>query len=324
MPKAPLLEQNNCGDFSIPADALIDRWDWELSTQRFLGDSFPSFPTHQFGPGVIAAYLGATLDTSTGNVWYLAPRTAEPPELHFEYDADNTWFKRTKEICRAAVDRWQGSVQINMTDLGGTMDILHSFLPGERLALDLMDYPEDVKRLTWELHDLWWRYFDEFNELLQPTNPGYTAWTPILSDSPYYMLQCDFAYNIGPRHFDEFVKPELEAMCRRLERAFYHLDGIGQLVHLPSLLGIERLRGIQWVPGAGKKPEHEWPEVFATVLRAGKRTQFFHQQYDWAALDKLLTGLGTGKGVMVICSAHVSQEMETRAFLARYGACTGE
>ena len=46
---------------------------------------------------------------------------------------------------------------------------------------------------------------------------------------------------ISPQMFDEFAKPELEATCERLPRAFYHLDGPGQLPHLDSLLEIENL-----------------------------------------------------------------------------------
>jgi hypothetical protein len=90
-----------------------------------------------------------------------------------------------------------------MTDLGGNLDILASFRPSDALLLDLYDHPEDIKRLTWQAHEAWWRYFNELNAVLRPPNPGYTAWTPIFSESPYYMLQCDFCYMIGPDMFDD-------------------------------------------------------------------------------------------------------------------------
>ena len=60
--------------------------------------------------------------------------------------------------------------------------------------------------------------------------------------------------------FDE-SKPELAASCRRLKNAFYHLDGLGQLPHLKSLLSIPELKGIQWVPGDGQPDVTEWPAV---------------------------------------------------------------
>ena len=53
-----------------------------------------------------------------------------------------------KAIYRAAVERWQGSVIIGMTDLGGNLDILSTFRPSEKLLLDLYDAPGEVLRLA--------------------------------------------------------------------------------------------------------------------------------------------------------------------------------
>ena len=53
------------------------------------------------------------------------------------------------------------------------------------------------------------------------------------------------------------------------------LDGAGQLPHLDSLLSIEELKGIQWVPGDGAKPCTEWPEVYRKIRDTGKRIQIY-------------------------------------------------
>ena len=58
----------------------------------------------------------------------------------------------------------------------------------------------------------------------------------------------------GPEMFERFVLPDLAACCDRLDHAFYHLDGKGELPHLDLLLSIDGLRGIQWIPGAGQPP----------------------------------------------------------------------
>ena len=135
-------------ELSVSAEAIVDRWDYDLSCQKFLGDAFPSaWPN--FGPGVIAAFMGAELENGNETVWFHPQRESEISEISFEYDADNIWLKRIKDICRAAVERWNGLVQVGMTDLGGNLDILSTFRPGEKLLLDLCDHPEDVKRLTW-------------------------------------------------------------------------------------------------------------------------------------------------------------------------------
>ena len=204
-----------------------------------------------------------------------------------------------------------------MTDLGGNLDVLSTFRPGEKLLLDLYDNPHEVNRLTWEAHEAWWGYFEEINSVLQPVNPGYTAWAPIFSEEPYYILQCDFCYMIGPDMFDEFVKPELAATCRRLGHAFYHLDGPGQLPHLDSLLEIEELAGVQWVPGAGNKDLALWPEIHRKIRDAGKLIQL---SGDMATLDALAEQLGSAEGIVIMSGADTSKEREATHFLEKYGA----
>jgi 5-methyltetrahydrofolate--homocysteine methyltransferase len=133
------------------------------------------------------------------------------------------------------------------------------------------------------------------------------------------MLQCDFCYMISPEMFDEFVKPELAATCKRIGNAFYHLDGIGQLPHLDSMLEIDELRGIQWVPGTGQKRQTEWPEVYRKIRDAGKRIQI----YEWGGdvLDTIADQLGSPKGIVNIAHSTVDEREETMAFLRRYDAC---
>jgi hypothetical protein len=78
---------------------------------------------------------------------------------------------------------------------------------------------------------------------------------------------------ISPEQFGEFVLPELKKSCLKLDRAFYHLDGKGELPHLDQLLSINELAGIQWIPGDGAPPLHEWPEVLNKIADSGKKLQ---------------------------------------------------
>ena len=303
-------------DLSVPAEAVIDRMDYDLSCKKFLGDAFPTFFPN-FGPGVIAAFLGATLGKSleSTTIWFHPSEDNEIADIKFQYNPTDIWLNRIKDIYKAGLEQWQGMVQIGLTDLGGNLDILSSFRPSEKLLFDLYDCPEQVKQLTWQAHDMWWKYFDEFNSLLQPVNPGYTAWAPIFSEQPYYMLQCDFCYMIGPDMFEEFVKPELEASCKRLDNAFYHLDGPGELPHLDSLLKIPELKGVQWIPGAGVPDYKHWPEIYQKIRDAGKLIQLFG---DPETLDTVVEQLGSAEGIVYFGEA--SSEEEAMDCLKRYGA----
>ena len=306
-------------DPSVPAEAIVDRWDYELSCRWYPGDSFPAVWPN-FGAGVMAAFLGAELHPDGRTVWFKPPGELRAADIHFRYDPDNPWLSRIKDICRAAMQRWGGPVQVAMTDLGGTLDVLSTFRPGEQLLLDLYDHPGEVERLTWELHELWFRFFEEIDACLQPVNPGYTAWTPIYSESPYYMLQCDFCCMVSPAMFDRFVKPELSAACRRLANPFYHLDGPGQLPHLESLLAIPELKGVQWIPGAGAPDQRHWPEVYRQIRRAGKLIQISTGSGGLEVLDIVAEQIGTPRGIVLIGEVDIEEEPRLAETLRRYGA----
>lgn len=139
----------------IPSEKLVDFWDYELSCVEYLGDAFPH-AWLDFGPGVLAAFLGSAAEPKPATVWFHTMDEKQPEGLAFEYDPDNLWFKRVTEICDAAMERWDGLVQLGMTDLGGAVDVLSTFRPGEKLLLDLYDKPDEIKRLVSEIHTAWW------------------------------------------------------------------------------------------------------------------------------------------------------------------------
>jgi hypothetical protein len=316
-PKTHLLTQANCHDLTISPEDIIDRIDYELSKQYYMGDAFPYFNMDCFGPGVAAAFLGARLDNSTGRVWFHPVEDLPITELHFEYDPDNIWLKRVKDIYTAGMKRWQGQVLMGMVDLGGVMDILSTFRPGEQLLYDLYDYPEEVNRLIWELYELWHCFYNDINEVLQPVNPGYSDWSQIYSDKPSYVIQSDFSYMIGPDMFEEFVRPELEATCKRLPHTMYHLDGVGEIKHLDSLLQIKELDAVQWVPGDGKPDQSNWPEIYQKIHGSGKKIQI------WNGIDclrKVSQQIGTSKGIHhTAMRIPLSEEKNMKKILADYG-----
>ena len=286
-PDAPPLNQGMALDFSIPAEAIADRMAYELSCYTYLGDAFPVVNFDAFGPGALAALCGATPRLSaTGNIWFQAP---ERPlkELHIQLDTGCAYAQRMAEVYGALLRRFQGQVLLTMVDLGGTMDLVACMRGSQNLLLDLYDAPEEVLRLREEAHQAWWQAYDFINGILQPRNPGYSDWSQLFYPQPGYILQCDFAYMIGPDMFQEYVLEELRRSTERLSHSFYHLDGVGQLPHLDALLSLPRLQGIQWVPGDGQPPQRDWPEVYRKVSAAGARVQLIHGRDNLEAILSL-------------------------------------
>lgn len=314
---APKISMHNfTASYGLDTHAadIVDVWDYELSSQRFLGDAFPSVCLN-FGPGSLAVYLGATLEAREETVWFHPPSAKPIEDLTLALDYHNKWLTRAKDIAKAAMERWQGVVQVGMADLGGSLDVLSTFRPSENLLMDLCLNPYHVHRLLEQVHSTWFQAFGEIDSVLRRANPGYTAWQAIFSKDPYYILQCDFAYMISPEMFDEFVKPWLMRSCEQLTNSFYHLDGVGQLAHLDSLLSIPELKGIQWVPGEGKPSWITWPDVYHRIRDAGKRIQVWGPMED---VDRLITELGSGEGIVAFITVDKSEEYAVQKFLDRH------
>lgn len=267
--KAPHLDQSTCADFSWTAEQLVEKMDEELSSCEWIGDGYPMVNIAGFGPGVLAAFCGAVLDNSNGAVWFRAAEKKHIGDVHCVYDPENRWAARIKDIYRAGIDRWQGSVLMSMPDLGGVLDVAATLVGTEELLLDLYDEPEEVKRLISEIETAWYAAYRDFEEVLRPQG-GYTNWAGLASRRPGYIVQCDFCYMIGNAMFREFVLDTIRRDTERLDRVIYHLDGVGQLNHLDDILSLPGVAAIQWEPGAGNPYGAYWMDVYRRIEAAGK------------------------------------------------------
>lgn len=167
LPDAPDFTSNL--PLEMSADKVIDRYQALLEAKRFYGDAWPKWWPN-FGPGIMAGFLGAQVRCAPDTVWFEAEEPAEArhiQDLHPAYDAGNLWWRRIQELTRVAVERWGNQASVSITDLGGNLDILASLRTTEQLLLDLYDAPDEVARLTSEITRLWLRYYDELYAVVQ-------------------------------------------------------------------------------------------------------------------------------------------------------------
>jgi hypothetical protein len=270
-----------------------------------------------FGPGIAAGFMGSQVNSvlePSETVWFSPASRAPINELNLEYNPDNPWWKRVKELTNALVERSAGQLAVSHTDLGGNLDILASFLDTQGLLVELMDHPDEVERLVRQITCAWLRYYNELDGLIRPACRGTSCWTPIWSTGKTYMLQSDFSYMISPAMFERFVLPDLTACCAALDHGFYHLDGKGEIPHLDLLLSIQRLCGIQWIPGDGQPPPDQWLWLLKRIRDGGKLCQVFVRPEGARTIVKNLGG----KGFMLIIQDYGSeflQPEQVQAFL---------
>ncbi len=285
----------------MPAEDVVDCYAPMLESARFYGDAFPWFWVN-FGPGILAGFLGAQVNSVTDpgeTVWFTPPQRMPIQDLRLQYQAENVWWQRVKAITQVLADRYGSMLQVSHTDLGGNLDVLASFVTTEQLLFDVVEQPEAVDRCVREITDLWLRYYDELDAIIRPQCRGTSCWTPIWSPGKTYMLQCDFSYMISPKMFERYVAPDIAACCEHMDHGFYHLDGKGEIPHLDLLLGIERLRGIQWIPGDGQPSPDQWLPLLKRIRDGGKLCQVF---VDPQGALRIVKNLG-GKGFLLVVNS---------------------
>jgi 5-methyltetrahydrofolate--homocysteine methyltransferase len=261
----------------MPAGDVLDIYQARLEAARFHGDAWPKWWPN-FGPGIMAGFIGAEVHSVGGpdeTVWFTPTEDLPVKDIHPAYDPGNVWWQRVLTLTRGAVERWGDRVTVAYTDLGGNLDIIASLRDTQRLLYDLYDTPDEVARLVGEITGLWLRYYDALDAVIRPAGAGTSPWAEIWSPVRSYMLQCDFAYMISPDMFERFVMPDIAACCDAIDHAMYHLDGKGQIPHLDMLLSLERLRGIQWIPGDGAPPPEQWLDLLKHIIDAGKLCQLY-------------------------------------------------
>lgn len=278
----------------MPADQVVDCYAPWLESIRFYADAFPWIFVN-FGPGIVAGFLGSVVNSVVEpgeTVWFTPPREIAIQDLSLAYDPDNWWWQRVQAVTRSLVERYGSMLQVSHTDLGGNLDVLASFVTTERLLTDLIDQPNEVERLADQITSLWLKYYDGLDAIIRPTCRGTSAWAPLWSPAKTYMLQCDFSYMISPKMFERFVLPDLTRICDHLDHGFYHLDGKGEIPHLDMLLSIERLRGVQWIPGDGQPSPDQWLELLKRIRDGGKLCQVFVNPEGALRIVKNLGGKG--------------------------------
>jgi len=284
------------------------------------GEAYPNLWVN-LGAGVLGAYLGAEPVLESETVWFGAQRNnalgKSWEELRcVEFDPANEWWILTKRITETASETLAGFSMVGMTDLGGILDVAASLRGAENLVVDLVKNPADVKSLSSKIIEYWHTCYDELDRIIRRRIEGTSAWMGIWCPERWYPIQCDFAFMLSPKLFDEFVLPHVKEQCERLDRAIYHLDGPGEIPHLNSLLKVERLDGIQWVPGAGEELRGDdcgspkWIPLYRKILEAGKLLVLYMPR---EKVIPMLKALGSRK---VLVQTFCVSETDARKLLA--------
>ncbi len=279
----------------------------------FGGEAVPCTGAY-LGPGVVAAFLGSDYTLNDDTVWYgkepvlknLSGR--KPLKLNKQHELWRALESMTEYYSKNA----PGRHLVGMTDLGGNYDIAVSLRGAQEILYDLIDRPEEVVKLIEEIDEIWFEVFNRLYTIIARHCDGMSSWMPLYYPGRWYPLQCDFSANMSPKMFDAYVKPSLEREAAFLDRAIYHLDGPDAVKFLDPILDIDRIHGIQWVPGETGVPEssvaHDrWFPLYEKIQKKKKCLVLMDVRPD--EIEKILSRISS-KGLFLTTCCDSEDEAE--------------
>jgi hypothetical protein len=245
----------------------------QLTNSEFIGDTLPvAMPN--LGPEIFSAFYGCPMHFSDYGTSWSDPILfdwAQADDLRLDWD--NFYFKKMVAMTDAFLEAGKSKWITGMTDWHPGADGIAAFRDPQKLAVDMLEYPIEVKRLLGRINRDYFKVYDFYYEKLRAAGLPITSWTPLVADGKYYIPSNDFSIMVSKSMYDEFFLPGIQLECQFLDHSIYHLDGPGALRHLDSILSIPELDALQWVPGSGNEGFHRWVWVYQKVQKAGKGIQ---------------------------------------------------
>ena len=292
--------------------------DWYVAHSSLMADMLPVANT-QLGPGSLAAILGGVFEGGEDTIW-IHPRPATTPASATTPDGsplgDDIIFDPThpnwllhKDLLRACKKKAQGHYYVGMPDLMEGLDVLAALKGTDKVLLDTVMQPEVLERQMQQINDIYFQVFDELYDIIREGDEMafcyFSSWAP----GKMSKLQSDISTMISVDDYRRFVQPFIREQCQKIDYTLYHLDGVGAMHHLDSLLEIKELNAIQWTPGVGEPQggSPKWYDLYRKILAGGKSIMAC-----WVTLDELrplLDNIG-GDGVHIEMDFHNEREVE--------------
>lgn len=246
----------------------IYRNNMERLENTFLGGETLPIIFQNYGTSGHCNYYGAVPSYGNDTIWF-DPVWDDLTEAENSYTEER--LKQHLEITRYLTERAGDSYFIGMPDSSGTLDALGHLYGTENVLMDMLAEPDAVKNAIRILNEGWIRTNEMFYQVTEKLNGGGAhAWMHILAPGRVAHMQCDMSVMFSKDMYREFVVDELKQQMEWLEYPVYHFDGIEQEQHLDYILGLDRLKAIQWTHVAGQPSASHYLPVLKRMQSAGK------------------------------------------------------
>ena len=240
-----------------------------VATVSYIGEALPVFD-HKWSVAQALAW-GCTPEYNENAAWCHPLRPLPDENTPLYADEHGEGWRWLLETARRAVAGANRNFFVRPDWGNHTGDILATLIGNYEMLTMIADDKRRLKRMIGEVTLSLNRFYWEMYKIVGHTgNEGTVNYIGCWSPERSICLDCDISCMLSAESFKElFLEPIVETMLEASHR-MYHLDGPGALRHLPVLLDIRELHGIQWVPGAGNEPIAQWIPMLRQIQQAGK------------------------------------------------------
>ena len=240
------------------------------------GEAFPHHYVY-FGPMFTPLiYYGAKPNFMEYTTWYEPCfKSLEDIAAYVPEPDKNEWWRMKVDIYEKTAERSKGAYMVTLGGVMAIIDALAGLYGNRELLYSMADEPENVIKAR----DAMLRHagptFDVFYDIAYECNGGGSMdglgiWSP----GKAITNQCDYSVMISPGMFDRFVFDDLNHVCKMHDYGIYHLDGEEEIRHLDSILNLDKMNLIQWVPSTRFENSFyqdplNWIGLFKRIQSAG-------------------------------------------------------
>ncbi len=193
------------------------------------------------------------------------------------------------------------------------LSTLALFRGTEQLCMDMVDCPELVRSWSAALTSMYIDIYEYYYRLIRDGR-SLCFWGP-MAEGRSEGVQCDFAVNLSPEMYEEFVYPDLRRVTDYFDYSLYHLDGTCQLRFLDQLRAMPKLNGIQWNPETTAGSPVLWVDSLREIRRRGFSLMINTTVEEAVALTREL-----GPDGLFLLLNGISSEAEAEAAIAAVSA----
>lgn len=214
----------------FPVEAYLDDCDRLFAEHEACGGDFIWSASAFWGIPWLEAALGCSLyaDHRSGCIHTSPPEGFSTGGQLPRFDPQSPWIAKAKEFLLAMAESSRGRYPIGTTRMRGIADLLAALYGGEGFVYAMIEEPERVHEICWQLTDFW-RDFARFQLAHIPLYHGgigsfyYNMWAP----AGTVWHQEDAAALLSPHLYSEFIKPCDATIAESFDGCIIHQHSTG-------------------------------------------------------------------------------------------------